>query len=78
MSDRSAGQDSVRSWSGSSPGLLEALDVPIRELSGCFNGNDRSQSSTRRNRRALPITESELIVIAALAHIGLMRTPKIG
>ena len=35
-------------------------------------------SSTRRRRRALPITETELRLIAALAIIGLSRMPKNG
>ena len=36
------------------------------------------QSATRRSRRALPITETELKVIAALAIIGLSSTPSHG
>ena len=35
-------------------------------------------SSTRRRRRALPMTETELRLIAALAIIGLSRMPKNG
>src|SRR5262249_40915177 len=35
-------------------------------------------SSTRRSRRALPITDTELNVIAALAMIGLSRMPATG
>ena len=36
------------------------------------------QSATRRSRRALAITETELNVIAALAIIGLSNQPKMG
>ena len=36
------------------------------------------QSSTRRRRSALAITETELKVIAALATIGLSRRPRTG
>ena len=35
-------------------------------------------SSTRRRRRALPMTDTELRLIAALAIIGLSRMPKNG
>ena len=35
-------------------------------------------SSTRRNRKALPITDTELSVIAALAQIGLISRPRNG
>ena len=38
----------------------------------------RRYSSTRRSRSALPITETELRLIAALAIIGLSRRPKTG
>jgi putative membrane protein len=62
----------------SSPGLSEASGVRIRELGATLSDQDGAQSSTRRNRRALPITESELIVIAALAHIGLISIPTTG
>jgi hypothetical protein len=60
--------------------LSEVPNVPMRKLIARSTRNtiDKSQSFTRRNRSAFPITESELIVIAALAHIGLMRTPTIG
>ena len=39
---------------------------------------DRRQSLTRRRRSALAITDNELIVIATLAHIGLMSSPTTG
>ncbi len=38
----------------------------------------RDQSSTRRNRKALPMTDTELKLIAAAAIIGLSRRPKKG
>ncbi len=37
-----------------------------------------AQTSARRSRSALPITETELNVIAALASIGLSSQPKTG
>ena len=36
------------------------------------------QSTTRRSRSALPITDTELSVMAALAHSGLITIPKKG
>ena len=38
----------------------------------------RPHSCTRRSRRALPMTDTELKVIAALAIIGLSSRPKNG
>ncbi len=38
----------------------------------------RTQSFTRRSRRALPITDTELRLIAALAIIGESKSPKNG
>ena len=37
-----------------------------------------AQSATRRNRRALPMTDTELNVMAALAIIGLSSNPNTG
>ena len=37
-----------------------------------------AQSSMRRKRRAFPMTETELRLIAAAASMGLRRTPKAG
>jgi hypothetical protein len=42
------------------------------------SGRRRHQSSSRRKRSALLITETELKVMAALAMIGLSRRPDTG
>ena len=50
---------------------MERQKKPIAALAS----SGRQYSSTRRSRSALAMTDTELNVIAALAQIGLMRTP---
>ncbi len=52
-------------------GLQESATFSGRELVTAY-------SSTRRSRRALAMTDSELRVMAALAQMGLMSSPKTG
>jgi hypothetical protein len=51
----------------------ELESCPLRETAAGVN-----QSFTARKRSALPTTESELRLMAALAHMGLMSKPNIG
>jgi hypothetical protein len=59
-------------------GGVISLGWAICDSESVFMAELRPHSLTRRNRRALPMTDSELNVIAAAAIIGLRRTPKKG
>ena len=52
-------------------GARFVVNLPVAPVAAAVS----SQSSSRRRRNALPITETELNVIAALAIIGLRRMP---
>lgn len=56
------------------PGRLGSSDEVNGQLEELVAA-DNAQSGIRRKRSALPITETELSVIAALAQIGLISVP---
>lgn len=59
-----------------SPAWLDDLREEVTKVSPIRTGH--SYSCARRRRSALPITETELKLIAAAAIIGLSRIPKKG
>src|SRR6185436_6177278 len=48
------------------------------ESPGQLRGTTSDHSASRRKRRAFPMTDAELTLIAAAANIGLNSTPKTG
>jgi len=60
------------------PDLAEGGEDIRDRAEGPAQGQAERYSSTRRSRSALAITDTELKLIAALATIGLRRTPSQG